>query len=142
MQGKHTPGKWIPLQYDQMWCVAIRNERGETNDVFNHHVLLRAADMDSPANVDRVAACVNACEQFEQPAEAIQLLQAEAAKAFPAEQELERLRAVNAELAAALKAVTDQLESAYEGEEMAADAYGVTLNIQQARAALAKAKQS
>lgn len=53
------------------------------------------------------------------------------------------VRAVNAhdDLVNALREVTSQLAFAFQGEEKAADAYGVTDAIKAAKAALAKAKK-
>ena len=48
--------------------------------------------------------------------------------------------AAGPELLAALKAAITDLESVYEGDDDAADAYGVTATLKAARAAIAKAR--
>ena len=96
------------------------------------------------ADAERIVACVNACANFEDPAEAIRLLGIEAAKANT----VDALRAQVDELAAALYESTRCLEFVLVGEDHHPSRWLIQGNALRAasvaasRAALAKVRQS
>lgn len=94
----HTPGPWIAGDDEDSDFFLVGPHDGD-GIVYQPVVKLH-----NEANARRIVACVNACEQFEDPAEAIRLLGIEAAKAYPAERERDALRAEVARLREALRA--------------------------------------